>query len=118
MIIKGFEIIGALTYGNSDLEKDARKSIDATRGLRRLLYGQYKLENQPVVGAVAGLDTNDIRFFVSKSEHATSFESVKSVEYQDNPEKYVWENGCLLRCELPVKLPVYYAVSNPRGRFP
>lgn len=118
LIIKGFEIIGALTFGNSDLEKNARKSIEAARGLRKLLYGEEKWENQPVVGAVAGLDTSDIRFLVSKSGHATSFESVTSVAYEDHPEKYVWEKGCLFRCELPVKLPVYYAVNNPRGRLP
>lgn len=118
MIIKGFEIIGALTFGNSDLEKNACKSIDAARGLRKLLYGQGQCENQPVVGAVAGLDASGIRFFISKSGHETSLESVTSIVYEDHPEKYVWEKGCLLRCELPVKLPVYYAVNNPSGRFP
>ncbi|XP_054805421.1 probable Ufm1-specific protease isoform X2 [Prosopis cineraria] len=114
LIIKGFEIIGALTFGNFGFEKNAHKSIDAARGLRKLLYGEGQCENQPVVGAVAGLDASDIRFFVSGSGHETSLESVTSVAYEDHPEKYVWEKGCLIRCELPVKLPVYYAVNNPR----
>ncbi|KAK4264456.1 hypothetical protein QN277_025630 [Acacia crassicarpa] len=113
LIIKGFEIIGALTFGNSDFEENARKSVDAACGLRKLLYGESQCENQPVIGAVAGLDGSDMRFFISESGHETSLESVTSIVYEDHPENYVWEKGCLLRCELPVKLPVYYAVNNP-----
>lgn len=111
-------MIGALALGNSDVEKNARKSIDAARGLRKLLYCEGKSENQPVVVAVAGIDASDIQFFVSKSGLAATLESVTSIAYEDHTEKYVWEKGCLLRCELPVKLPVYYAVNNPQGRFP
>ena len=120
LIIKGFEVIGGVTVGNSDdFEKHARESVDAVRGLRRLLYGEEGglCENQPVLGGVAGLDGSDVSFFVSKSGHEKSLECVTLVEYEDHPQKYLWENGCLLRCQLPVNLPVYYAPSNPNGRF-
>ncbi|KAI4336260.1 hypothetical protein L6164_014806 [Bauhinia variegata] len=114
LILKGFEIIGALTFGNSDLESNARKAIDAARALRKLLYGESKCQNKAVIGAVAGLDTGDVRFFVSRNGNTISIESVTCI-YEERPDKYVWEKGCLLRCELPIKLPVYYPVNNPRG---
>ncbi|KAI4343667.1 hypothetical protein L6164_010988 [Bauhinia variegata] len=114
LILKGFEIIGALTFGNSDLESNARKAIDAARALRKLLCGESKCENKAVIGAVGSSDTGDVKFFVSRSRNATSIESITSILYEDHPDKYVWEKGCLLRCEFPIKLPVYYLVNNPR----
>ena len=116
-MVNGFEIIGALIFGDSDLEKNALKATDAARGLSKLLYGEVKSENQAVVGAVAGLDGSAVLFFISKNVYATSLQSITSVTYEDHPEKYVWEKGCLVRCELPIQLPVYYPVNNPQGMF-
>lgn len=99
---------------NSDDERMAGEAISAARRLRELLSDESeKLDNQEVIGAVAG---GDLRFFVSKSGSSTSFECI-DVLYEDDPEKYVWERGCLLRCELPLKLPIYYPVNKPSGRL-
>lgn len=108
LIPKGFEVVGALASGSDDA--DARAAIDATRGLRNLLYGGGT--DCPVIGAVRGSDSGDLRFFVSESGNATSIEFVASVIEERDAEKYVWENGCLLHCELPIKLPLYYALKN------
>lgn len=112
-IPKGFEVIGALASGDAT---DARAAIDAARGLRKLLYGGGgggAGEDQPLIGAVSGPDSGELRFFVSEGGNATSLEPVTSVVHEQHPEKLVWENGCLLRCELPIKLPLYYPLNNP-----
>lgn len=109
LIPKGFEVIGALASG--DGEADARAAVDAARALRSLLYGEGT--DRPVIGAVRGSDSGDLRFFVSESGNAASLEAVTSVIEVQHPEKHVWENGCLLHCELPIKLPLYYALKNP-----
>lgn len=109
LIPKGFEVIGALASGDNDA--DARAAIDAARGLRNLLYGEGT--DRPVIGAVCGSDSDELRFFVSESGNATKVEFVESVIEERDAEKCVWENGCLLHCELPIKLPFYYALNNP-----
>lgn len=111
--MKGFVVIGALIVANSGIEKNAEKAIDAARTLRKLL----SCEDEEVLGAVADLGTGDVRFFSSKPVNSKSLESVSTVVYDDYPEKYVWERGCLLRCELPIRLPIYYPVNNPCGKF-
>ncbi|MCI02534.1 putative Ufm1-specific protease-like, partial [Trifolium medium] len=111
LIPKGFELIGALAYGDDTI---ARAAIDAARGIRKLLYGEGTVEDQPLIGAVSSSDSGQLRFFVSESGNASSrIESVTSIIQEEHPEKFLWENGCLLRCELPIKLPIYYPLKNP-----
>lgn len=118
LLLKGFEVIGALIVGNnSDYERVASEAIDASRKLRKLLYNNVDketLENRNLVGAVTDSGNGDVRFFVSRSG-TNRIESVASVVYDDQPEKYVWERGCLLRCQLPIKLPLYYPANRPKG---
>lgn len=115
LLLKGFDVIGALIVGKSDSEKTAARAVEATRKLKKLLTGTTKRENEETIGAVADPDTGDIRFFLSETESSTNFELVNPVSYGDNPEKFVWESGCLLLCQLPIKLPVCYPVNKPSG---
>ncbi|XP_027339540.1 probable Ufm1-specific protease isoform X2 [Abrus precatorius] len=108
LILKGFEVIGAVASGD---DTNARAAVEAARALRKFLYGEGT--DPPVIGAVAGENSGELRFFVSESRNATSLESVASIVQEEHPEKYVWENGCLLHCELPLKLPLYYPLKNP-----
>ena len=39
-------------------------------------------------------------------------EALSSVVYEHNPEEYLWERGCLLRCEMTLKVPVYVPVDK------
>lgn len=112
LLPKGFELIGAVASGE---DSDARAAVDAARSLRKLLYREGR--DCQLIGAVCGSDSGDLRFFVSESGNATSLEAVPSVIEERDSEKCLWENACLLRCELPIKLPVYYALKNPTGRF-
>ncbi|OMP02930.1 hypothetical protein CCACVL1_02660 [Corchorus capsularis] len=113
LLLKGFDVIGALIVGKSDSEKTAAKAIEAARKLRKDLCGTRNSVNEVIIGGFADQDTGDIRFFVSESENSTRLESVNSVSYDDNPEKLVWESGCLLRCELPIKLPFCFPINKP-----
>lgn len=114
LIPKGFQLIGALASGD---DTDARAAIDAARQLRNFLYGGGKVEEPPLIGAVSDLDSGDLRFFVSESGNAKSgIELVTSIIQEQHPEKFLWENGCMLRCELPIKLPIYYPLKNPSGK--
>ncbi|KAH1126419.1 putative Ufm1-specific protease [Glycine max] len=108
LIPRGFEVVGALASGD---DAHARAAVDAARTLRNLLYGQGT--DRPVIGAVCGFDSGELRFFVSESENATGLESISSVIEERDSKKFVWENGCLLHCELPIKLPLYYSLKNP-----
>ncbi|KAJ8752047.1 hypothetical protein K2173_001073 [Erythroxylum novogranatense] len=112
LLLKGFDVIGALIVEGSDLEETARKAIDAVRQLRKCLAGGGSSGGQQVIGAVADSNTGDIHYFVSRNEDSTNIEAVTSVVHEGQPEKYIWEIGCLLRCELPIKLPVYIPANN------
>ncbi|KHN07960.1 Putative Ufm1-specific protease [Glycine soja] len=70
-----------------------------------------RIHNLP--SSVCGFDSGELRFFVSESENATGLESISSVIEERDSKKFVWENGCLLHCELPIKLPLYYSLKNP-----
>lgn len=117
LLPKGFEVIGALIVGKDcNIDKIAAEAINAACNLRRSLSGDANLGNLELIGAVVDLNNaNDIRFFLSKDGKLDSLESVSSIVYEDNPEKFVWERGCLLHCALQVKLPLYYQPSNPNG---
>lgn len=106
-----------MIVAKSDIEKNAAKAIDFARRLRKLLCGGGESDDQEALGAVADSETGEVHFFASKSVNSTGFERVDSVVYEDHPEKYLWERGCLLRCELPIKLPIYYHVDNSTGKF-
>uniref|UniRef100_A0A2P2KFG9 Ufm1-specific protease n=1 Tax=Rhizophora mucronata TaxID=61149 RepID=A0A2P2KFG9_RHIMU len=112
LLLKGFDVIGALIVGSSDPEETSRKAVNAGRQLRKLLCDEGNAGNEEIIGAVADSSTGGTRFFVSRSEKSTSIQSITSVVYEDQPEKYIWERGCLLRCELPIKFPVCIPVKN------
>ncbi|CAM8929612.1 unnamed protein product [Rhodiola kirilowii] len=118
LLLKGFNVIGALVYGNSDFEKNAREAMNAALKLSNSLSGEGSgrdAEARSTIGAVAVKGGSDIRFFLAKGKKLDSLEMITSVAYEKEPEKYIWERGCLLRCELPVQVPFYYPSKDPSG---
>lgn len=96
-----------------DFNQFAGDAIDATSKLRKILYNS---ENRDLIGAVVDLNRGgDAQFIVMRA--AGKLENISMVVYEEEPEKYVWERGCLLRCELPIKLPLYYPLHDPKGKF-
>ena len=116
-MLKGFYIVGALVVGNSNVDERASQAIDAARKLNQILSHGENTEKKLLIGAVADINSADIHFFVSQSENDTSLDSVSSVVYENNPEKYIWERGCLLRCELPISMPLYIPLDSPSGEL-
>ncbi|GAB2269736.1 hypothetical protein Dimus_004657 [Dionaea muscipula] len=117
LIIKGFHVIGALIIEkNGDPKQTARQAIDAARKIRNCLnYDGGSVEDSgdlDLIGGVVDSDGGKVRFFMSSLGDLSDVEAVESVMYEDEPEKYLWEHGCLLRCELPIKLPVYVPVNK------
>lgn len=119
LLLKGFEIIGALIVGakSTDFQGIASEGIAASLKLRKTLSGSStSLDyNRDLIGAVVDPSAGDVQFFVSCSRNSGRLESANSVVYDDEPDKYVWERGCLLKCELPIRLPVYYPANSPKG---
>lgn len=101
----------------SDPQRLATEAIDVSLNLRKVIYDNGNGECRGLVGAVADPDSGRVRFFVSASGDLNSVDAVSEVVYEDQPEKYVWERGCLLRCQLPIKLPLYYPVNRPNGEI-
>ncbi|CAI9112933.1 OLC1v1013444C2 [Oldenlandia corymbosa var. corymbosa] len=118
LVPKGFEVIGALiTKRDTDFENLACEAVDAVLKLRKLLYkdtGKASGDLQLVGGAVDLENGGDIRFYVSMIGDPQTIESVSSVVYEEQPEKYLRERGCMLQCQLLLKLPVYFPAENPK----
>lgn len=116
LLPKGFEVIGGLIVAeDSDAEKSALEAVKAARRLRKHISEGGELDSEKIVGASFDAGTGTIHFFISKTENSTKLEPVASVVYEDKSAKYLWENGCLLHCELPIKLPFYFPASSPSG---
>ncbi|XP_047314479.1 probable Ufm1-specific protease [Impatiens glandulifera] len=112
LLPRGFEVIGALIVveNGSESEKYAGEAVSATHELRKLLA----CADRDLIGAVADLNEGTVRYYVSISGDLARLESVADVVHENQPEKYIWETGCLLSCELPIKLPVYCSIDNPK----
>lgn len=114
LLPKGFEVIGALIVGNeTNYEQVAGEAIAVSIKLRKLLSDSSDkayVEKLDLVGAAADLGTGNARFFVSRN--LVGLELVNDVIYENQPGRYMWERGCVLRCQLPIKLPVYYHAGD------
>lgn len=121
LIPRGFEVIGALIVHDRDdmkVEKVAGDAILAVRSFRKAQYGNDR-EDQVLIGAVLDLKSGsseyDLQFFISRADNSYKLDKVSNVVHDDQPEKGIWEKGCIVCCELPLKLPLYYASEKPKG---
>ncbi|XP_020573185.1 probable Ufm1-specific protease isoform X2 [Phalaenopsis equestris] len=105
LLIRGFDIVGALLINDGDLEFNARKAAEASCMIRN--YLSVNAEHQYVIGAAADLSSDTIQFFKYEMENFKHVESLRTILFETNPEKLVWEKGCLIRCELALKVPIY-----------
>lgn len=116
LLVRGFDIVGALFIGTGACEENASKAVEASCQMRRLLFDDH--ESYDMIGAAADLDTGNIHF-VSGSRKLKMDDNT-SIVFEDTPEEYLWEIGCLLRCEVAFKLPVYVPLdktSDPEEIF-
>lgn len=122
LLIKGFCVIGALAFQkDGSMDQVARKAANAAVELKKFLVsdgaGADKAEKDWVIGAAGSTETGDIQFFATGDGGRSHLQSVTSVVYDNDPDKYIWEKSCLLHCQLPIKLPFYYPMNNVAGEF-
>lgn len=110
LLLRGFNVIGALVVGDGNWEDNARRAAEAVTRIRKLLCRGGEGGSLDVIGAVADSSSGEVRYFVCSNENVVA---VDRVVHEDSPEKCAWERGCLVRCEVDVKLPIYYAVDRP-----
>ncbi|KAI4303807.1 hypothetical protein MLD38_039400 [Melastoma candidum] len=117
LLIRGFHVIGALAFQkDGSTDQVARKVANAALELKKFLVpdgaGSDNAQNGWVIGAVGDSDTGDIQFFASGDGGRSHLQTVPSVVYDNDPDKYIWEKGCLMHCQLPIKLPFFYPMNN------
>ncbi|XP_028555993.1 probable Ufm1-specific protease isoform X1 [Dendrobium catenatum] len=105
LLIRGFDIVGALLINNGDMEFNARKAAEASCKMRS--YLSVNAEHHDIIGAAADLNSDSIQFFKYEMGNFKNVESFSTISYETDPEKLVWEKGCLTRCELALKFPIY-----------
>ncbi|KAJ3701688.1 hypothetical protein LUZ61_005393 [Rhynchospora tenuis] len=102
LLVRGFDIIGALFVGSQNWKEDTNKAIEASHKLRECLYDDKV--SHSMVAALSNAESSEIQFCVSAK---STVSEVESVLYEDNPENILWDKGCLLRCQMALKLPLY-----------
>ncbi|KAL5205601.1 hypothetical protein ABZP36_033810 [Zizania latifolia] len=112
LLVRGFDIVGALHLGSADFEADAGRALELARALRERLFGERA--SHDMVGGCVDAAMGDIRFLVSEGDGLKAVE-VTEVVWEDEPGRLLWEKGCLLRCELPLKLPLYVPSDEMSG---
>ncbi|KAG8048399.1 hypothetical protein GUJ93_ZPchr0009g625 [Zizania palustris] len=112
LLVRGLDIVGALHVGSADFEADAGRALELARALRERLFGERA--SHDMVGGCVDAAMGDIRFLVSEGDGLKAVE-VTEVVWEDEPGRLLWEKGCLLRCELPLKLPLYVPSDELSG---
>ncbi|XP_077226620.1 peptidase C78, ubiquitin fold modifier-specific peptidase 1/ 2 isoform X1 [Tasmannia lanceolata] len=104
LLLRGFIVIGALFVSNGNWEENAIKAAETSRTMRKFLFDDGG--DVEMIGAAADLVSGDTHFFFCGPVKSQNLEAVSTVIYEDNPERFVWDIGCLLRCALTIKLPI------------
>ncbi|KAJ0977334.1 hypothetical protein J5N97_012808 [Dioscorea zingiberensis] len=110
LLLRGFDVIGALIVCEGKLEENASRAVEVSFKMRKFLFNSQ--EECDLIGATSNLESSEIHFFFSEAMKPKNIEALGNIVYDDCPENYVWETGCLLRCELELKLPVFVPVSR------
>lgn len=109
-------MVGALYVCDSLFEENAKKAVHACQKIKHLLgYDDDEVDHDIIGASVDPETTSDIHFFASQSGKKSCVELITAVHYEDDPEELVWKNGCLLRCQMEFKMPVYMPIDGKRG---
>ncbi|TVU51662.1 hypothetical protein EJB05_03102 [Eragrostis curvula] len=116
LLPRGFDIVGALLVGGggegSSGADASSRALELARSLRQRLFGEAA--SHGMVGGCMDAATGEIRFVASESGESKAVEG-SEVVWEDEPGKLLWEKGCLLRCVLPLKLPLYVPADEVSG---
>ncbi|XP_062202449.1 probable Ufm1-specific protease [Phragmites australis] len=112
LLLRGFDIVGALLVSGESSDADATRALELSQALRERLFGEAA--SHGMVGGYLDAATREIRFVASESDGSEVVEG-SEVVWEDEPGRLLWEKGCLLRCELPLKLPLYVPADQMSG---
>ncbi|CAL5093952.1 unnamed protein product [Urochloa decumbens] len=112
LLPRGFDIVGALLVDGEGSDADAARALKLASALREGLLGVAV--SHGMVGGYMDAGSGEIRFVASESGGTDAVEGLEVV-WEDEPGKLLWEKGCLLRCELPLKLPLYVPSDEISG---
>ncbi|OEL15557.1 putative Ufm1-specific protease [Dichanthelium oligosanthes] len=112
LLPRGFDIVGALLVGGEGSDADAARALELARALRERLLGVAA--SHGMVGGCMDVASGEIRFVASESSGTDAVEEFEIV-WEDEPGRLLWEKGYLLRCELPLKLPLYLPADEISG---
>lgn len=111
---RGFDIVGALLVGTEGSVADSSsRALKLARLLRERLFSEAA--SHAMVGGCMDAATGEIRFVASESSVSNAVEG-SEVVWEDEPGRLLWEKGCLLRCELQLKLPLYVPADKMSGK--
>ncbi|GJM87613.1 hypothetical protein PR202_ga03585 [Eleusine coracana subsp. coracana] len=114
LLPRGFDIVGALLVGGEGSDADTcSRALELARALRERLFGEAA--SHGMVGGCVDAATGEIRFIASESGVSKAVVG-SEVVWEDDPGRLLWEKGCLLRCELPLKLPLYVPAGEMSGK--
>ncbi|TKW28366.1 hypothetical protein SEVIR_3G313800v4 [Setaria viridis] len=112
LLPRGFDIVGALLVDGEGSDADAARALELARALRERLLGVAV--SHGMVGGSMDAASGEIRFVTSESGGTDAVEGLEVV-WEDEPGRLLWEKGCLLHCELPLKLPLYVPADEISG---
>ncbi|KAL6854361.1 hypothetical protein ACP4OV_019264 [Aristida adscensionis] len=114
LLPRGFDIVGALLVGaeGSGADAAAARALELAQALRERLFGERA--SHGMIGGCMDATTGEIRFVASEDDGSQAVEG-SEVRWEDESGRLLWEKGCLLRCELPLKLPLYVPTDDMAG---
>lgn len=113
LLLRGFDLIGVLIVSDGQLEENSSRAIATSLKMRNFLFNSQ--EEYDMIGATSDLESGEIHFFFSETTKHKSIQALSNIIYEASPENYIWDTGCLLRCELEFKMPVFIPVSRVSG---
>lgn len=99
--------------GSDGSDADAASALELAQALRQRLFGVAA--SHGMVGGRMDAATGEIRFVASERGGSNAVEGLEVVWAEDEQGRLLWEKGCLLRCELPLKLPLYLPADDISG---
>ncbi|KAH9330662.1 hypothetical protein KI387_002770, partial [Taxus chinensis] len=110
LLPRGLEVIGALFVSDTKSRDNALKAGDTFSKLRRYLP-QMQNENSFVTGSTA-INTDDIDYFICIKQKSFVIEKFECVIYEEKPAQLLWDDACLLSCQMSLSLPVYLSANK------
>ncbi|MCO5602255.1 hypothetical protein L7F22_056384 [Adiantum nelumboides] len=105
LLPKGLEIVGAVLNEVGGPET-ARRAAEIALELAKVINDNYDSGSSSglIVACLSPAETRNLQFYHNIRQ---SLSTVDTVFYEENPSAHLWENMCLLHCNLLLQVPLY-----------